>query len=106
LLATSLLDRLTGSLCDAVTGRDDSASLLEQLESANLFLEPLDGAGQWYRFHGLFAEAMRYAASQRLGETRLQQLALNASAWYEAQVQLNEAVEFAFQGQDFERAAD
>src|SRR5215475_13020023 len=58
LLRTSVLSRLTGALCHAVTGRDDSAMLLDHLERANLFLLPLDGAGQWYRYHALFAEAM------------------------------------------------
>src|SRR5262249_256040 len=71
LLQTSGLTRLTGSLCDAVTGRHDSDLLLEQIERANLFLELLDGAGQWYRYHSLFSEAMQHEAHHRLGPDAL-----------------------------------
>jgi LuxR family maltose regulon positive regulatory protein len=56
LLRTSILSRLTGSLCDEVTGRNDS-STYSWLERANLFLTPLDSSGHWYRFHTLFCEA-------------------------------------------------
>lgn len=105
LLETSLLPRLTASLCDVVTGRKDSALILEQLERANLFLEPLDAAGQWYRFHGLFAEAMQYSASQRIGEPHLRRLAAKASIWYEENSMRSEAVEAALYAQEFERAA-
>lgn len=51
LMQTAILDRLSGSLCDAMTCRTDSQALLEQLECANLFLMPLDGARRWYRYH-------------------------------------------------------
>ncbi len=105
LLQTSVLIRLTGSLCEAITGRSDSAMVLEQLERANLFLLPLDAAGQWYRFHALFAEAMQHYARQRLGEARLHELAGKASHWYEAQGMLAEAVEAALSAQAFDRAA-
>ena len=67
LLRTTSLHRLTASLCDAVTGRDDSALLLEELERANLFLIPLARHGRWSRYHTLFAEAMQHLAHQRLG---------------------------------------
>lgn len=105
LLETSMLSRLTGSLCDAVTGRDDSAMLLGQLEAANLFLESLDASGQWYRYHDLFAEAMQHYARQRFGEERLHELAYRASQWYEAQGMLPEAVEASLYAQDFVYAA-
>lgn len=105
LLRTSILNRLTGSLCDAVTGRDDSSILLEQLERANLFLMPLDSAGQWYRFHALFSEALQNYASQRLGEAQLQELHRKASRWYEAHGLLPEAVEAALASLDTPRAA-
>jgi LuxR family maltose regulon positive regulatory protein len=105
LLETSILPRLTGSLCDTITGRTDSAGLLEQLERANLFLLPLDAAGQWYRFHALFAEAMQHYARQRLGEARLRELAGKAGHWYEAQGMLSEAVEAALAAQTCDRAA-
>jgi len=105
LLQTSILSRLTGSLCDEVTGRDDSASLLDQLERANLFLTPLDGAGQWYRFHALFAEALQHYARQRLGEAQLCELHHKASLWYEEHGLLPEAVETALSSLDYPRAA-
>jgi LuxR family maltose regulon positive regulatory protein len=56
---TSVLDRLSASLCDALTGRDDSQAVLERIESANLFLVPLDNRREWYRYHVLFAEVLR-----------------------------------------------
>ncbi|HXF61376.1 MAG TPA: LuxR C-terminal-related transcriptional regulator [Caldilineaceae bacterium] len=105
LMQTAFLDRLTGSLCDAVTGREDSALLLEQLTQANLFLIPLDDAGHWYHYHGLFAEAMRHYARRRLGETEIAALHEKASRWYEAHGLLNEAIESALRGQAFARAA-
>ncbi|HLZ59102.1 MAG TPA: LuxR C-terminal-related transcriptional regulator, partial [Ktedonosporobacter sp.] len=108
LLQTSMFGRLTGSLCDAVTGRQDSAALLEAIERAGLFLEALDGAGQperWYRYHGLFAEAMRGAALARLGEERLREIARLACSWYEQHDMLVEAVEAALRACEQERAA-
>lgn len=105
LLQTSILSRLSGPLCEAVTGRTDSAQILEQLERANLFLLPLDASGQWYRFHALFAEAMQHYARQRLGEARLHELADKASHWYEAQGILAEAIEAALSAQTFDRVA-
>jgi LuxR family transcriptional regulator, maltose regulon positive regulatory protein len=105
-LRTSVLSRLTSSLCHAVTGRDDSEMLLEHLERANLFLIPLDGAGQWYRYHALFAEAMQHEARRRLGEEHLRALSHRASLWYEQHGWLTEAVEAALAAQDFPRAAD
>jgi LuxR family transcriptional regulator, maltose regulon positive regulatory protein len=104
LLQTSVLDRLTGSLCDAVTGRDDSELLLETLERANLFLQPLDGAGQWHRYHTLFAEAMQYEARRRLGEDALRSCYGKASCWYEQHDMLAEAIEAALSARDFARA--
>ena len=58
LLQTSMFSRLTASLCDAVTGRNDSQAVLEAVERAGLFLQPIEGDEQWYRYHALFAEAM------------------------------------------------
>src|SRR5829696_3959288 len=59
LLETSILERLCGPLCDAVTGRADSQALLEQVERANLFLVPLDEVRGWWRYHHLFADLLR-----------------------------------------------
>jgi LuxR family maltose regulon positive regulatory protein len=105
LLQTSVLGRLTGSLCNALTGESDSELLLERLEQANLFLEPLDSGRQWYRYHGLFAEAMQQEARHRLGEDTLRTLSSHASHWYEAHSLHAEAVETALHAQDYARAA-
>lgn len=105
LLQTTLLGRLTASLCDAVTGRIDSQTMLAELERANLFLTPLDGARQWYRYHPLFAEAMQHEARRRLGEGELARLNERASAWYEQHGFLSEAIETALSSRAFDRAA-
>jgi len=105
LLQTSFLSRLTGPLCDAVTGRTDSAAVLEQLERANLFLTSLDGAGQWYRYHPLFAEAIHHYAQRQLGEAGLHDLYGRAGRWYEQQGMLAEAVEISLTAGAFAAAA-
>src|SRR5215472_14942690 len=93
LLQTSVLSRLSGSLCDAVTGRRESEHLLETVEHAGLFLQALDGSEQWYRYHPLFAEAMRTEARQRFGAEALSTWYGRASVWHEQQGMLSEAVE-------------
>ena len=105
LLHTAFLNRLTGSLCDAVTGRSDSDLMLEELERANLFLMPLDDVGTWYRYHALFAESMQHEARRRLGEDYLHPLYDRASRWYEEHGLPAEAVEVALSARDFTRAA-
>lgn len=76
---TAVLDRLSAELCNAVTGRTDSQALLEQVEAANLFLTPLDTRREWWRYHTLFAEALRFT----LPPARQRQLHLKAAAWSE-----------------------
>ncbi|MBV9229142.1 MAG: transcriptional regulator [Chloroflexi bacterium] len=105
LLQTSVLSRLSGSLCDTVTGRNGSRRLLEAVEHAGLFLQSLDGSGQWYRYHPLFAEAMRTEARQRFGEEALYTWYSRASVWYEQQGMLSEAVEMALPARAFARVA-
>ncbi|MEO6888162.1 MAG: LuxR C-terminal-related transcriptional regulator [Ktedonobacteraceae bacterium] len=103
LLRTSVLTCLSGPLCEAVTGIENGAAQLEAIEQAGLFLEALDGT--WYRFHVLFAEAMRREAALRLGEEALRVLSLRASLWYEQHALTAEAIEAALLSHDFERAA-
>jgi LuxR family maltose regulon positive regulatory protein len=112
LLQTSVLTRLTGSLCAAITGERESERMLETVARANLFLEPLGSstldpppAQPWYRYHGLFAEAMRAEVRRRLGEEQLRELSAHASRWYEAHHLSAEAVESALYAQDYPRAA-
>ncbi len=77
---TSILDRLSAPLCDALTGRSDSQAMLERLESANLFLVPLDNHREWYRYHVLFAEMLRLTlTAEERGE-----LHKRAAAWFQA----------------------
>jgi LuxR family maltose regulon positive regulatory protein len=98
------LDRLTGPLCDAVTGEGNGEQLLAELERAGLFLIPLDDTGQWYRYHALFAEAVSHEARFRLGEKTLSGCYLRASTWYEENGMLPEAVETALSARDYPRA--
>ena len=106
LLQTSFLNRLTGALCAAVTGRSDSSILLEQLARVNLFLIPLGSEGNqaWYRYHPLFAEAMQQSARTQLGEAAIQALLAKASEWHEAHAGLPDAIETALAARQFDRA--
>jgi len=105
LLQTSILDRLCAPLCNAVTESEQGADLLEAIDRAGLFLDELEGPGRWYRYHALFAEAMRREAARRLGETALQALLLRASEWYEREAYLTEAIDAAWLASDLERVA-
>ena len=105
LLQTSLLDRLSGPLCDALTERRDSAAVLDQLDRANLFIVPLDNECSWYRYHRLFADLLQ----RRLIQTRSNEardLHCRASAWFEKYNLPAEAIDHALAAEDFDRAAD
>jgi LuxR family maltose regulon positive regulatory protein len=106
LLKTCFLERLTGSLCDAVTGAADGAAMLEQLGRGDLFLVPLErsGARIWYRYNPLFAESIQYLARQRLGEPAVRWIFEKASVWYEAHGLYEEAIETALSAELSERA--
>lgn len=84
LLDTALLSRFSVSLCAAVTEQQDVASLLEQLERSNLFIEPIDPERRWYRYHPLFAAMLRRRA-QQLQPERMPLLYRRAAAWYAQQ---------------------
>jgi LuxR family maltose regulon positive regulatory protein len=102
LLRSSVLDRLSASLCDAVVGRDDSHTILIQLDKANLFLVRLDDERHWYRYHYLFADLLR----GQLRETEapfVSELHRRASDWYEANGLIAEAVSHALEADDLER---
>ncbi|MCI0713096.1 MAG: LuxR C-terminal-related transcriptional regulator [Chloroflexi bacterium] len=103
LLRTSFLSRLTGDLCDAVTGQGDSAAILEDLQHANVFITSLDG--RWYRYHALFAEAIQKEALRQLGSTQWQTLHDRASHWYERHGFIAEAAELRLVIKDYEHAA-
>jgi ATP/maltotriose-dependent transcriptional regulator MalT len=94
LLETSALERLSGGLCDAVTGRTDSQVMLEQVERAGLFLVPLDEVRGWWRYHHLFADLLR-ARLQQQQPGRVTELHRNAAAWCEEHGLADDAVRHA-----------
>ncbi len=105
LLETSILARMSGPLCDAVTGRAGGRATLASLERANLFVIPLDDRRQWYRYHHLFADVLQ----ARLLDERpdiVPELHQRATEWYEANGERAEAIRHALAGMDFVRAAD
>lgn len=103
LIETSVLERLTGDLCDAVTGRKDSRALLEDLFSANLFLIPLDDRRHWYRYHALFADLL-HDRLQDLDQNFVAELHQRASQWYARMDMPSEAVEHAMAARDYDTA--
>ena len=105
LLSTSVLDRLTGDLCDAVTGVVGGQAMLEVLDRRNLFVIPLDARREWYRYHHLFADVLR-ARVLREEPDLVNDLHRRASRWYEQRGQRLDAIGHAIAGEDFERAAD
>ena len=94
LLETSVLERLSGSLCDAVTGRPGCQALLESVERAGLFLVPLDEVRGWWRYHRLLADLLR-ARLQQDRPARAAELHRNAAAWYEDHGLADEAIRHA-----------
>ncbi|HKD77256.1 MAG TPA: hypothetical protein VKB76_17260, partial [Ktedonobacterales bacterium] len=105
LLQTSILSRLTGALCGAVTGCDDGAQLLAEAERANLFVQRLDDDGEWYRYHPLFAEAMQVEAHRRLGDETMRACYGRAGTWYAQHGMRGAAVEATIAAREFARAA-
>ena len=105
LLQTSILDRLSGRLCDAVTGQDDGKARLAALERGNLFLVPLDDHRRWYRYHQLFADVLQARLLDEQPD-EVPDLHRRASAWYERNDEPSEAIRHALAAGDFERAAD
>jgi LuxR family transcriptional regulator, maltose regulon positive regulatory protein len=99
LLQTSVLERLSGPLCEAVTGRADSQQLLEQMDRANLFLLPLDEVRGWWRYHHLFADLLRARLARELPD-RLPELHRTAAAWCEQHGLVDDAVRHALAAGD------
>lgn len=100
LLQTAILSRLSGELCDAVTGQPGNGALLEELLAANLFLIPLDDEGRWYRYHHLFAELLRHQL-QRTQPQAIPELHRRASDWYASHDRPAEAIEHSLAGEAF-----
>lgn len=105
LLQTSILDRLNGSLCDAVTEQEEGNARLEALERGNFFVVPLDDKRRWYRYHHLFAQVL-YVHLMAEQPDQVPALHRRASEWYEQNGSAEDAIRYALAGEDLERAAD
>jgi LuxR family transcriptional regulator, maltose regulon positive regulatory protein len=105
LLETSVLERLSGPLCDAVTGQEDGGEMLEALERGNFFVVPLDDRRRWYRYHHLFADVL-YAHLMAEQPDLAPTLHRRASGWYEHNGSAADAIRHALAAEDFGRAAD
>ena len=105
LLQTSILERLNGSLCDAVTGQEEGRMRLETLQRGNFFLIPLDDKRHWYRYHHLFADVLHMHLMTEQPE-QVSVLHRRASEWYEESGSPADAIRHALAGGDFERSAD
>jgi LuxR family maltose regulon positive regulatory protein len=105
LLGTSILDRLSGDVCNAVTGRTDGHSVLEWLLNVNLFLIPLDDEGRWYRYHHLFADLLAHRRQHTLPDKAIQELHCRASEWLAGHELPDQAIKHALAGQDYQSAA-
>jgi LuxR family transcriptional regulator, maltose regulon positive regulatory protein len=105
LLRTSVLDRFSGPLCDAITDGSGSQSVLEELERSQLFLEPLDTTRNWYRYHRLFAELLRHELHR--SEPGLAPLLhQRASAWHRQNGSIGEAIDHAVMASDLDDARE
>ncbi len=105
LLESSILDDFCVELCDAVTLRNDGYSVLEKLVADNLFIVQLDDQRQWYRYHHLFSDVLRNLLQQTIPH-HISKLCNRASDWYQQNGLMEEAVRFAFKGDNPARAAD
>lgn len=105
LLKTSILERLSAPLCDAVLEKTNSQQTLEALEQANLFIVPLDQSRVWYRYHRLFAELLRQRLqiTETVSENVLHHLACQ---WFVNEGLFPEAIHHALAGADWDRAAE
>ncbi len=104
LTRTAVLDRMCGSLCDAILGATESGRVLEQMESRNLLVVPLDRRREWYRYHHLFRELLQ-AELRRREPDLVRDLHFRAAAWYEANAMPEAAIEHAQAAGDNDRVA-
>lgn len=103
LLRTSILERLNGGVCNAVTGSEDADSTIQKLLSANLFLFPIDGEPDSYRYHRLFAQVLRDRMEQT-DHAEVNELHRRASQWFEMNGSPQEAVEHLIRSREIEKA--
>jgi LuxR family maltose regulon positive regulatory protein len=100
LVRVAVLDRLCGGLCDAVTGGADGQRMLERLDQQSLFIRPLDDRREWFAYHPLFRDLLRYELrATRPGEER--SLLERAAAWHLQQGYVDEAAEYLLRAGDW-----
>jgi LuxR family transcriptional regulator, maltose regulon positive regulatory protein len=105
LLQSSILDRLCGPLCEAVTGQTSGQHTLEQLQQANLFIVPMDNQRTWYRYHHLFRDLLRKQLQQEASQI-IPELHRRASSWFEENRLIEEAIDHALGAEDYRRSAN
>ncbi len=104
LIRTSVLDRMCGSLCDAVLVQKESGRVLERMEGGNLLVVPLDHRREWYRYHHLLRELL-YSELHRRDPDLVQDLHFRAAAWFEANAMPETAINHARAAGDYDRVA-
>ena len=104
LLQTSVLERMSGSLCDAITEQKNGQETLIGLEKSNLFIVPLDESRGWFRYQHLFAELLRHHLETTRGKDKINEIHKNAAKWYEINGMAEDAINHALAAQDWEGA--
>jgi ATP/maltotriose-dependent transcriptional regulator MalT len=99
------LERLTGPLCDAVVGGQESSNMLLELEREHLFIVPLDESRQWYRYEHLFADLLRHQLECAYKNEDIKELHQSASQWYENNRLYEQSIYHILKAQDWEKAA-
>ncbi len=105
LLKTSPLSRMSRELCEAASGDPRAGELLTQLSRSNLFVLSLDRQGGWYRYHHLFSDFLRHTL-RRTNLSAYREICANAAAWCESSGLTTEAIQYALDGEHFDRACD
>jgi LuxR family maltose regulon positive regulatory protein len=105
LLQTSILERLSAGLCEAVTGSRDAQAVLNALHQANLFVLPLDDENRWFRYHHLFADLLQARLQQSQPSQAVAELHQSAAAWYEQNGMTAEAIAHTLAAEDYAYAA-
>lgn len=104
LLQTSILERLTAGLCEAVTDSQDGQAKLRALQQANIFIVPLDGEFRWFRYHHLFADLLKARLQSSVSKAEIGALHQRAAAWHEATGMAAEAIDHALAAEDYSHA--
>jgi len=105
LVKTSILQRLTAPLCEELTGQTDCQQILKNLHTHNIFLQALDDENHWFAYHRLFRDMLTQQLLERYPD-KISDLYLKASQWCQKHVLVNDAIEYALQGEHIDRAAD